>query len=543
MVTVRINFRIGMPALVWVFLLTSCAVQPPEPRDTSAAHIGSSPPPVLAEIPQPVRRLPYLPPPTALPPAETYTVVVNDVPVKELLFALARDASVNVDIHPDISGQVTLNAIDQSLPQILDRISRQTGMTYEIQGNSLVVKPDLPYLKSYTVDYVNLQRDTSGTVKIETQVFSGVGGGSGEGDNSSSTVVTSESKNHFWATLRTTVRQILAATASLGVTRHVEEAVIINPENGILIANATSSEHKQIAAYLNQVLATSARQVLIEATVVEVELNDRYQAGVDWSRIAQEAGFTLSQGLLSAFSPAGAAAGAAGFFLQYRNDDLGERTLDLTIRLLKEFGDAKVLSSPKLMVINSQSALMKVVRNIVYFEIDRTPDVRNQDGSITQGTEESTAMTVPVGLIMSVTPQIDANDVITLSVRPTISRVFRFVEDPVTPGNQVPEIDTREMESVLKVNSGQIAVLGGLMQDEVTREKDGIPYLTDLESVGDAFSFRDNIFRKTELVIFLRPTVIRTPSVDADLADFRRYLPENLKNAKPVPTPLREYQP
>ena len=123
---------------------------------------------------------PILPEPTPSTPVETYTVVVNEVPVKELLFALARDAVVNVDIHPSIEGAVTLNAIDQTLNQILDRISRQIDLAYELKDGVLVIGPDLPFLKSYSIDYVNMSRDSSSDIKTSTAVATTAGGG-GEG--------------------------------------------------------------------------------------------------------------------------------------------------------------------------------------------------------------------------------------------------------------------------------------------------------------------------------------------------------------------------
>ena len=121
-------------------------------------------------IPQPVQNIAALPRPRAAVKAETYSVVVNNVRVQDLLFALARDAKINVDIHPGINGYITLNAIDQTLPQLLSRIAKQVDMRYELDGPNLAVMPDSPYLKSYQIDYINISRDVTGTVSTNTQI-------------------------------------------------------------------------------------------------------------------------------------------------------------------------------------------------------------------------------------------------------------------------------------------------------------------------------------------------------------------------------------
>jgi general secretion pathway protein D len=191
------------------------------------------------------------------------------------------------------------------------------------------------------------------------------------------------------------------------------------------------------------------------------------------------------------------------------------------------------------MAVNNQTALLKVVDNVVYFNIEAQTTTTANVGTATSFT--STAKTVPVGLVMSVLPQITESGTVNLTVRPTISRVTRFVRDP-NPSlqldsagnplpnpiqNLIPEIQMREMESVLQAGSGQTIILGGLMQDDVRRDRDAVPGLGKLPSpVGDAFSFRNEAVSKTELVIFLKPTVISNPSLDSDeLNFFQRFLP------------------
>lgn len=457
-------------------------------------------------------------------------MVVDSVPVNELLFALARDAHRNIDIDPDVAGNVTLNAVDQTLFQILDRIARQVDLRYEVHDDTIVISRDTPFFRNYKIDYVNMSRDTTQTVSVTTQISSiaqtgggeGGGGGGGGSDNNSTSEVTSVSNNRFWETLVSSVRAIIGKAGAPAT----EQDVIANPEAGVLLVRATSRQHDQIQRYLDEVLSNARRQVLVEATVVEVELLDRYQAGVNFEKLFGDAGI-VEQNML------GGALSTPPFFLfHFANEDTNP-DITTTVRLLKQFGDTKVLSSPKVMVLNNQTATLRVVDNVVYFQVNVTV-IPATATTAPQEAQESQARTVPVGLIMTVVPQINDNDTVTLNVRPTISRVSRFVDDPVNPGNQVPEIQVREMESMLKLQSGQIAVLGGLMQDEVRKDSRGVPVVSDLPRIGEAFKYRDNNYTKTELVIFLRPIVIRSPSIEADLREFQPFLPENLGSAEPV---------
>ena len=323
-------------------------------------------------------------------------------------------------------------------------------------------------------------------------------------------------------------------------------SVIVNPESSVITVRASSRQHEEIQKYLDLVMTNVRRQVLIEATIVEVLLDDRYQGGVDWQRLASGAGFMVSQTLLGGFTGAVGAATTTGLVLNY--NDAADEEIDITLRLLQEFGETRVLSSPKLMTLNNQTAILKVVDNEVYFTLELQED-ENENGT-EDLTLTTTVNTVAVGLIMNVTPQISEHDAVTLNIRPTISRIREFVQDPSvqiiaarvagnlnTPiTNRVPVVQVRETENTLKVGSGQIAVLGGLMQDNFVRDTDQIPGLGDLGDVGEAFEFNSRNFRKSELVVFMRPWVIRNPDVSGDLRSFESLLPENHEYQEPLKT-------
>jgi len=544
----------GIVALTALASLVACSALVPPPPVPSAGHLRVEDNRQTQDIPPVVDKIPLLPRPEPAPDLEKYTVVVNEVPVKELLFALARDAQVNVDIDPGIEGIVTLNAIDQTLPQILDRIARQADVRFEIQGKNIIVSPDSPYLRTYRVDYVNLTRESKGTIDVATQIATtgtydvgdggGGGGGGGGGSNNSTSSITNTANNRFWLTLTRNIQALVGETAAGSGAGQgdlpVTGSVMPNPESGIITVRATSKQHTAVQSFLDKVLANAQRQVLVEATVVEVTLNDQYQQGIDWEVLqngpAPASGFELDPNL-AALSSAIPQAAAASLILGYFDQDASGKTIDITVQLLRTFGDIKVLSSPKIMTLNNQTAVLKVVENIVYFEVDVEPAIVLAGGDAAQQVAvDTTAKTVPVGLVMTVTPQINENDAVTLNVRPTISRVSQFVRDHNpelldTIPNNVPQIQVQEMEAVLQINNGQIAVLGGLMQDTVEQDSNSIPLLSDIPVLGDSlFRSRSNDYEKAELVIFLRPLVIRNPSLDGDLAGYRSYLEERVES-------------
>jgi len=533
-----------------LYLLNGCAPQPPTPSPGHLNTTAISPP--KDNIPPLIQQHPFVPPPLPTPPLEVFTVVVDRVPADELLFALARDAGLNVDIHPGINGVVTLNAINQTLPQLLERIAKQVDLRYQINGTLMTISQDLPYMRLYKIPYVNMSRDSTSEVTVATQIESTggsinqAGGGSGgaggntqgEGNNSTTSII-NESNNRFWERLENNIVAILVSSqmtrVKIKVTKKdVENQVIVNAESGVITIRATHKQHQEIQRFLDRVLVNVQRQVLIEVTIAEVELSDQYQAGIDWQRI--DGDFDYAQSML------GSNLGTSPFYsFSYTNPQSKFGNLSAKIRLLEQFGTTKVLSSPKIMALNNQTALLKVVDNIVYFTTE--VDISNTEVG-TRQVFTTQVNTVPVGLVMTVTPQISENDVVTLNIRPTISRIIGFKDDPnpllaeADTISKVPEIRVREIESILKINSGDVAIIGGLMQDKTAKNTQGVPLLSQLPLIGDLFSYRDDKYTKTELIIFLRPVVIKDASLSGDLREYQVYLPDSAQPDTLAPTGL-----
>ncbi|MGI9341928.1 MAG: pilus (MSHA type) biogenesis protein MshL [Gammaproteobacteria bacterium] len=510
----------GTSAVLALLLTTGCG--PAREFEKSPIHL-EEPVPTAAAIPALVEQAPVLRPPEVKPPEERYTVVVTDVPVRELLFALARDALLNADVHTNIAGNVTINAVDQTLPQIMERVSRQVRLRYTIDGPTLTIMPDLPFWRNYRLDYVNIDRAASGEVTVSTKMsttggsINDQGGDSGgsDGGNESSTEVKSSTKNNFWELVTANVRQLIAADSAPGQEpSNPEDAVVANAMTGVISVFANQYQHKQIQSFLDYVAANARRQVLIEATIVEVELNDRFQAGVDWARVSA-AGGEGSNGVSFVQQLTGNNLSAPPVFaMTYNNFNSDGSGISATVKLLEQFGDATVLSSPRIMALNNQTAMLKVVDEVVYFSLEQ--EIREASFDSPERTIITSEIhTVPVGFVMSVTPQINENHNVSMNVRPTITRIVDFAIDPAPRlagsdfDNLVPEIHVSEIESLLEIADGQTVMIGGLMQDRLSNKLDGIPGLSKIPGIGKLFTYRDDEVAKSELVIFLRPTVIK----------------------------------
>lgn len=456
---------------------------------------------------------------------EKFSVTVHRVPVRDLLFALARDAKIDIDIAPGIDGLITLNAIEQPLPALLARIARQIPLRFEFTADSLLILPDTPYLRHYPVDYVNLSRTVTSAVSNNMQIGNTPGNNIGAG-SLSSTRIENTTQHRFWESLEKNLRLLLNQPPTINAAVDTEESkkspahtgpatLIINPESGLISAFATRRQHLDIQSFIDRIGQSARRQVLIEATIVEVALGEGHEQGIDWSGLVRGGLFEFAGNSLK-----------NTVNLRYNKND-NPRAL---INLLDSFGTSRVLSSPRVSVLNNQSALLKVVENYIYFTVKAESTTTANVG--TTVTYTTTPQTVSVGLVLGVTPQISADDSVVLNIRPTITSIGREVPDP-NPDlrkngieNLVPMIRTREIESVMRVSNGQIAVLGGLMEDRIDYKTNRLPGLGEIPLAGEIFNNRNNRAQKTELVIFLRPVVIREASLRGDFSDLSTYLPE-----------------
>lgn len=565
------NFRVHIGILLGLlFGLVSCAGQPvnnnetdlsgSKPRSVTEGHLTTqSRPDVIsannANVPSIVNARPYNVAPKPEVSLPGYSLSAFDAPVHEIIYRLSEMSGYEVDIWPGVEGKLTINAMNQPLKSILKRISDQLDLIVVVEQDLIQVKPDKAFWKHYRIDYVNIKRSSRDSIVMNMTVGGSVNpteGGQSTGSRSSVEVA---SVHDFWSTLRSSLLNMTfdrstrpGTSASLSSepnvlgmtsvpvtssdsssntsrsTQNNASTVVINPEAGLVLVYATNKRHQQVQHYLDSITQRSERQVMIEASVVEVVLSENHQSGIDWST----SGFTNLSNRRALMALPDAEPMADNIFTATLGNDIG---LDLNagLKALEEYGDVQVLSSPKIMAVNNQTALLKVVDNQVYFTIDVS---RSTSTAGTDVTYSTSVHTVPVGFMMSMTPFVSDQREVSLNIRPTISRIIGSVNDPnpdlveVGAESSIPIVQEREMETVLKLRDNQTAVIGGLIEDRQDNIESGLPWLSRIPILGNTlFGYSGRKSTKTELVIFIRPTIVDRPDIESgDLQSFRSLL-------------------
>lgn len=451
--------------------------------------------------------------------------VTESMKMREALTQMANLAGINIFIAQDIEGSISFTAKDRPFLDILKDVCSSSGLKYTISGNSVKIETDFPTLKFYRIPSLNVQRDTQSSVSISTDIFNGSLNSSGadansalnssQANNGSNSVVAESSKNDFWVELENALKMIIGETDGNYVSVH--------RQGGLITAYTTQNKHDEIKKYINMLKEASEEQVLIEAKILEVNLNDEFKTGINWN-IMRGGGAMINKtfdtnGLFSA--------------------GIDRTSLSTVVGFIEKFGAVKTLSSPRITILNNHSAILKVAQNeIVYFpEFQREYSGKNSEN--TMDLLSTNVKTIPIGLIMKVQPSIDrrSNSVL-LSLRPTISKIASYKKVPFMFNNntsssgsssssttqtlEVPTVDVRELDSVLRVNSGQIVVMGGLMQEQSHNNREGLPGFMDTP-VDYISGERDRKTDVTELVIFLRATILRKKGRKYHKADEKIY--------------------
>ncbi|MGB9152737.1 MAG: secretin N-terminal domain-containing protein [Alphaproteobacteria bacterium] len=458
--------------------------------------------------------------------------VTDSVPVRDVLMELMRKTGANLELDPRVQGSVIITAHEQPLGEVLQRVCTLAGLRYTVDGNFIHVEPDEPYQKTYQLDYLSLSRRTDSATAIATNVFdTDVGGTSATGgaasggsqgsstamENNSTAKVSGRSDADFWAETDKSIAQILSSNERKPGSKINYS---IDKQAGMVTIYGDQKQQDAIATYFDKLRHKANAQVLIDARIIEIELDDDYQAGIDWGAVIGKA-----FGVAANFGAA-PALGTNGFFTA----GITGSNFTSVINLVQTFGTTRVLSAPRVTVLNNQTAVMKVATNQVYFITQaQFTTTTNANGSsvTTNPVYTSTPHTVPVGLVMTVQPAIDpTTNRVTMTLRPTISRVVGEVNDPSISLNaavagvsspiqsQIPVLAVREMDSVLQLHSGEIAIMGGLMQDSSINQDQGVPWLDNLSYAGNLFKSRNNQGTTTELVILLRATIADQPAPD-----------------------------
>lgn len=314
----------------------------------------------------------------------------------------------------------------------------------------------------------------------------------------------------------------------------------LNKQSGLVTVYASDKAHTEVAKYLELLRRASTAQVLIEAKILEVNLSDEFATGIDWRALDLLSGEValnyLSEGFgilddIAAGNGSGVAplptgttlADNSNFVLGYSGNDV-----QAVIQAISGFGTVRALASPRMTVLNNQSAVLNVATNHVYFEIDIDVTV---DEGVQQTDISSDIHNVPEGVLVNVQPSINLeNGTISLALRPTVTRIVGQVPDPavqfVTASagitgveSNIPELNVQEIDSVIQVQSGQPVILGGLLQDRSETSEEGVPVLSEVPMLGSLFRQHNDLQQKTELVIFMKATILESPGASVDNTD------------------------
>jgi len=454
-----------------------------------------------------------------IPPALKKKVtlsITETIKLKDIFMQIAHQAKVDIALDPLIKGGINFQVYNKEVIEVIREICAIAHLRYKICNNILRIELDYPYLKNYNVQFLSLSRANQNRISIATDVFTAVDSRKAELDNGSNTLLETETKTDFWEEVENTLATILMPENKQ--EDQVEPSYAIHKQAGLISIFTTEAQHLQVEKYLQLLSENTVSQVLIEAKVVEVLLKDEFRSGINWNILKEK--FVLQ-------APLGRL-GTPGIFkpetsIQKEVWTVGARGPELTslLHFMKKFGTVRTLSSPRLTVMNNQSAILKVATNHVFFRIDYNRDY-GYDSRREHEYVSSEVQTIPIGLVMVVHPAINLeNNSITMALRPTISRIVNEKQDPavaiVSQQQQqslVPEVQVRELDSVVHMKSGEIAVMGGLMEERSDNEQTSLPGIT--ETVEDLkIPFFDFLFKSkndqrvvSELIIFLRATII-----------------------------------
>ncbi|MES2356395.1 MAG: pilus (MSHA type) biogenesis protein MshL [Pseudomonadota bacterium] len=553
-----------MYALMVVLGLTACSTSPTKPSATfdrindeiKAANSRAAAarpeavdkallPPLQAGMPRPAQ-------PSAEP---RFDLVVNNAPAAQVFMAIVSGTRYSMLLHPELAGTISVNLKDVTVREALETIRELYGYEFKVQGTRLFIQPLTMQTRIFQVNYLAGRRQGASDVRVASGSIAS--GGSGNGSNGSSSGSTASSNSgssgsgnsggasqrapdssriytttdsDFWTDLATALRAIVGSDAG--------RQVIVNTMSGVIVVRAFPTEQRSVEEFLRATQVIVERQVMLEAKILEVQLSDGYEAGINWASFdaagalrsavgasttsfdlngAAAAGTTLGGALGSGFNSASGRTDGGVFGLAFRTKSFAS-----LLQFLESQGSVQVLSSPRIATLNNQKAVLKVGTD--EFFITNVSTSTTTTG--TTATVSPTITTEPFfsGIALDVTPQIDEHNNIILHIHPSITNVAEKTKN-INLGSlgnftiPLASSTVNETDSVVRAQDGGIVAIGGLMKQSQSEDRSGVPGVGEVPVLGAFFGQRSKSFLKKEVVVLLKPTIIQGDRWRQDLLE------------------------